>query len=121
MTNNKVSHYNDRCRQALIVPGESNKLIDEGCILKIVMTQGFKAFIEENDEIEVLRAIAAFDDFAEENDPYGEHDFIFCTYQGQKLFAKFDYYDRSLEYGSPDPSDLSITCRVLTLMMPEEY
>ncbi len=117
----KLTLYNDRCRRSMIIPGSAQKLRDEGCHFQIMMTQGFKAFIEENDETEVIMAIALFDDFTEDNDPYGEHDFIILKYQGQSLYAKFDYYDRSLEYGSPDPANLAVTCRVLTLMLAEEY
>lgn len=105
----------------MIIPGLSQKLRDEGCHFQIVMTRGFRAFIEENDKTEVIMAIALFDDFTQYNDPYGEHDFILLKYQGQSLYAKFDYYDRSLEYGSPDPANLALTCRVLTLMLAEEY
>ena len=60
-------------------------------------------------------------DFNENNDPHGEHDFIIIHHEGKSIYAKFDYYDRSLEYGSPDPTDLSKTRRVLTIMLASEY
>ena len=31
-----------------------------------------------------------------------------------------DYYDRSLEFHSPDPADPSVTIRVLTIMHVED-
>jgi hypothetical protein len=34
---------------------------------------------------------------------------------------KIEYYDRELKSGSPDPADESVTTRVLTVMLAEEY
>ncbi|WP_405054300.1 DUF3768 domain-containing protein [Telmatospirillum sp.] len=31
------------------------------------------------------------------------------------------YYDRELLYGSEDPADASVTTRVLTILLPEDY
>jgi hypothetical protein len=35
--------------------------------------------------------------------------------------AAIDYYDRELSMHSPDPADPSITQRVITIMLAEEY
>jgi len=62
-----------------------------------------------------------FKEFTKDNDPYGEHDFGMVEYQGGKYFWKFDYYDRKMLFGSPQPSDTSLTTRVLTVFLAEEY
>lgn len=69
----------------------------------------------------VCQLVARFDDFSEDNDPYGEHDFGSLKFQGQAIFWKIDYYDTTLSAGSPDPSDPSVTTRALTIMLAQEY
>ena len=63
-----------------------------------------------------------FDNFTEENDPYGEHDFGAFEVEGVgRIFFKVDYYDTDYSGGSDDPTDLEKTRRVLTVMLAEEY
>lgn len=73
------------------------------------------------DYIAVIGLMKGFDAFTEDNDPHGEHDFGSFDYEGATYFWKFDYYDREHKYHSPDPSDPSVTRRVLTLMTASEY
>lgn len=68
-----------------------------------------------------LDAIARFDAFDADNDPYHEHDFGALTVEGEKLFFKIDYFDRTVTMGSPDPADGAVTCRVMTVMLASEY
>ena len=69
----------------------------------------------------IVKTIAVYDDFCHANDPYEEHDFGNFEIDGQKLFFKIDYYDKSHCCHSPDPSDPSVTERVITIMLAEEY
>jgi len=69
----------------------------------------------------ILDAIASFDGFGPDNDPYGEHDFGALTIDGTRTFFKIDCFDRALTGHSPDPADPSVTTRVLTVMLAEEY
>ena len=60
-------------------------------------------------------------EFNGDDDPHGERDFGVFEHQGQKLFWKIDYYDPTLSFGSDDPTDLSKTHRVLTILLASEY
>ncbi|MXO86505.1 DUF3768 domain-containing protein [Altererythrobacter aurantiacus] len=68
-----------------------------------------------------MAALARYDAFDDDNDPYGEHDFGDVRYSGAELLWKIDYYDADMLYASPDPSDNAVTQRVLTVMLPSEY
>lgn len=84
------------------------------------LTQGVYA----QGSIFVAKAIAmvgAFDTFTADNDPYGQHDFGVVRIDGETVYWKIDCYDQDQDGGSPDPSDPSRTCRVLTIMLAEDY
>jgi hypothetical protein len=86
----------------------------------IVTTSGIVA-MPDDEVAAILKAVAAFDDFGPDNDPYGEHDFGALEVSTHRIFWKIDYYDRSLTGGSKDPADPAKTHRVLTIMLAEEY
>jgi hypothetical protein len=69
----------------------------------------------------IVKTIAVYEDFCHANDPYEEHDFGSFEADGQKIFFKIDYFDKGLELHSPDPSDPTVTERVITIMLAEEY
>jgi Protein of unknown function (DUF3768) len=85
-----------------------------------VMTAGVAALGAET-VARIVRTIAVYDDFCHANDPYEEHDFGSFEVDGQRIFFKIDYYDKALTHHSPDPSDPSVTERVITIMLAEEY
>jgi hypothetical protein len=87
---------------------------------RIVITRGIEALGAEGVR-NVLAAVARFDDFTEDNDPWGEHDCAVLTADGRRIIFKIDYYDRDLRWHSADASDPAVTERLLTIMLAEEY
>jgi hypothetical protein len=87
---------------------------------RIVFTSGIHALGSEP-VAHILAAIATFDKFTPDNDPYGEHDCAVMTIQGERIIWKIDYYDKSLTFASSDPADPKVTCRVMTIMLASEY
>ena len=85
-----------------------------------VMTPGIAALGAEA-VARIVKTIAVFDDFCHANDPHEEHDFGAFDADGHTILFKIDYYDESLSYHSPDPADPSVTKRVITIMLAEEY
>ena len=66
-------------------------------------------------------AVAAFAEFTEDNDPYGDHTFGSVTIAGKVVWWKIDIFDADYVYGAEDPLDDAQTRRVLTLLFPSEY
>jgi Protein of unknown function (DUF3768) len=69
----------------------------------------------------IVKTIEVYDDFCHANDPHEEHDFGSFEADGHTIFFKIDYYDKDLKYHSPDPADPTVTERVITIMLAEEY
>ena len=87
---------------------------------RIVMTSGVAALAEDK-LAQVLERVRGFDDFTNDNDPHGEHDFGNFAVGGVTYFFKLDYYAPDMEGGSEDPADPEKTTRVLTIMRADEY
>ena len=69
----------------------------------------------------IFKTIMAYDDFCHANDPYEEHDFGAFTACGHQIYFKIDCYDKAMRGLSPDPADPSVTERVITIMLADEY
>jgi hypothetical protein len=69
----------------------------------------------------IVRTVMVYDDFCHANDPYEEHDFGSFDVDGHEILFKIDYYDKNLSRHSLDPADPSVTERVITIMLAEEY
>ena len=103
----RIRALNDELRQHLVGGG-------------VVMTTGIAALGEDAVK-RLVQALADFDDFCEDADPYREHDFGAFDFEANRVMFKIDYYAKGMQAASPDPSDTAVTERVLTLMLAEEY
>src|SRR5690348_11595157 len=85
-----------------------------------VMTAGVAALGAEA-VARIVKTIEVYDDFCHANDPHEEHDFGSFEAEGHTIFFKIDYYDKTLTCHSPDPADPTVTERVITIMLADEY
>ena len=104
---NRIRALNDDLRQHLIGGGA-------------VITLGVAAIGQEAVD-RIVQTVAVFDDFCHVNDPYEEHDFGSFEVEGETIFFKIDYFDRTLTHHSPDPANPAVTERVITIMLANEY
>ena len=104
----RVRRLNDALRRGEVMHG------------RIMITNGIESLGREACAA-ILREIARFDRFTEDNDPHGEHDFGAFDQGDEKIFWKIDYYDRDLKGHSPDKANPDVTERVLTIMLASEY
>jgi Protein of unknown function (DUF3768) len=120
----RIARLNDRARQAM------------GVACTAVATVGFRS-LPASDQSCVRELIETYDAFDDDNDPHGERDFgtIYQLGDGrwttehprlpederERVFWKFDYYDRDLQFGSEDAANPAVTRRVLTIMLSDEY
>ena len=87
---------------------------------RVVITAGIHA-LGTAAVCQLLASVAAFDNFTEDNDPWGEHDCAILIVNGRRVLFKIDYYDLELQCHSSDASDPAVTQRVMTVMLAEEY
>ncbi len=69
----------------------------------------------------IMQIVKKYDEFTEDNNPHGEHDFGSFQFRGELFYWKIDYYDLQFQAHSPDPTNPKVTNRVLTVMRAEEY
>ena len=103
----RIKALNDRARHSFT-----------GC--RVVITRGI-ADLGDDTVHAILAQVRSYDNFTPDNDPFQEHDFgSFCWGEVQ-VFWRWDYYDLDYSLHSPDPADETVTARVLTVMLAEEY
>ncbi len=120
----RIARLNDLARQAM------------GVACTAVATAGFRS-LPEADQSQVRELIETFDAFTDDNDPHGERDFgtIYQLVDGrwtterplshederERVFWKLDYFGRDMQFASENAANPSITRRVLTIMLSDEY
>jgi hypothetical protein len=86
----------------------------------IVVTNGIAQLTPDTGHA-IYKAVAEFTAFNTDNDPYGEGDCASLEVMGQRVIFKIDYYDRQRQAHSPDAANPAVTCRVLTIVLADEY
>jgi hypothetical protein len=109
-----MNHQADRIRAL------NDKLRTSGERGEILITRGIRA-LGRYVVAAVIAAVQAFEDFTSANDPHRERDFALIEVCGHRVMFKIDYYNLDLSGHSPDASDATLTRRVLTVMLAEEY
>jgi hypothetical protein len=84
---------------------------------RVVITRGIQALGADGVR-QVLTAVARFDDFTEDNDPWGEHDCTVLEVEGRRVIFKVDLYEDPAVKGADGQP---VTTRVLTIMLAEEW
>ena len=115
-TSKIIAEQNDLFRQNFGNPHSENQKIKG----KYLVTQGITN-LPLPEQFAITVKIREFNDFNENNDPFGEHDMASFKHNADTILWKIDYYDVNYEYGSEDPSNLKKTRRVLTAMLSHEY
>ena len=103
----RIAALNDQARRSF-----------QGC--RVLITRGI-AHLGDDAVQAILAQVKSYNQFTPDNDPYGEHDFGSFLWREFQVFWKWDYYDLDLQMHSPDPADETVTARVLTVMLAEEY
>ena len=86
----------------------------------LILTEGIRSNTHD-DITTIINKVRNFNDFDENNNPYGERDFGAFDFKDKKIFWKIDYYDKEFLYLSPDVSKPRLTNRVMTIMYADEY
>ena len=107
---NKIAELNDKLRQNIFNSGKD----------KVILTQGVSN-LPFDEQLKILIKVKDFNDFTPDNSHWGENDFGKLEHNNTDYFWKIDYYNRDMDAGSDDPSNLDITTRVLTIMRADEY
>jgi len=110
----QIARLNDRTRLGL--DRTARVVITRNCLGRLAEAE----VAPEEPIVLQARLMAAFRHctFSEDSP---ERDFAAIDFLGRKVWMKIDYYDAAMEFGSDDPADASVTTRVMTILLPEDY
>ncbi|MCX5782592.1 MAG: DUF3768 domain-containing protein [Elusimicrobia bacterium] len=97
-----IAERNDAFRKNILFSVDSRN--------KMLITQGITASFNDKQIADIFGAVRDFNNFNQDNNPWGEHDFGSILIFGRKIFWKID------DYQGEDATDL-----VLTILLAEEY
>ena len=113
-TTQQIARLNDRCRHGL--DPSARIMVTHNCLARLSgEDDGIRQILAQAELLAAVRRYA----FKPGDGP--ERDFGAFELRDQRILFKIDYYDMALEFGSEDPADASITRRVLTVMLAEDY
>lgn len=110
----QIARLNDRCRWGF--DPTARVIVTRTCLARLV-AEGDAAH-EIVTQAELMASVRGYR-FAPSDGP--QRDFGAFDLRGQRILFKIDCYDPTLEFGSENPADASITRRVLTIMLAEDY
>ena len=110
-------HFDEKTLKIQVLNDRFRQTFNGG---KVLMTSGVSE-LPLSEQITLMNLVRTFNEFNGNNDPYGEHDFGKIDLNGTAYFWKIDYYDADLLGHSPDPTDETVTRRLLTVMRADEY
>lgn len=107
-----IARLNDRARLGL--DPSARTVITRNCLATFCDPDTIDAVLVQAELFAAFRRCNFSDDSP-------ERDFAAITFRDHKIWLKIDCYDEALEYGSEDPANASITTRVITILLPEDY
>lgn len=109
-----IAELNDRVRLGL--DRNARIMITSNCLATLSGTAGSPI-----DRVVVQAELMASFRHCQFSDDSPERDFGVIEFRGRTVWMKIDYYDLTLDFGSQDPADASVTTRVMTILLPEDY
>ena len=107
-----IARLNDRARLGL--DRTARIVVTRNCLATLGPVEGPVAILNQSRILTAARRCR----FAED---CPERDLGSFELDGHTIWVKTDYYDLDCDFGSDDPADASLTTRVITIMLPQDW